>query len=490
MSLTIWDLFKFIYKWKIAIAVAVLISIFATYGYVNSHQTYNSTAILQLNDSCILDGNTPDGTKYDYNEIVSPNVLTDVIDELSLKKTVDSLRTRITITPIVPSTEKEIKEAKEKDGEKYEYFPNTFSITYAGKIGESPNQTRSILEAVVDNYIAFYNQKYAQIASINDVAYSEEMGNYDYIDMAEMMSENVDDIITTMEGYASRDESFRSTSTGFSFADLAKEYKYLEEFNISGIYSDIYRGQITKDKSLLIRRYTQKKEYYMLERINFLDGADVAKTRMDSFSVANENVPNAYNTTTENNDDNLAIIDQVHEDHASKNSTTTYDNLINSYVDNCVGANNLLVKANYCDAVIAKFTAPADETVNTEELTDKIVKNLNGTKSRLTELNKIANSVISDYNNYSSTAHVSPLTGVNYYTTISLAIYLVLVVFIVGFMSVIGVLTYEIIRAFNKKPAEDEEEEEGEVAELNSSASPKTSSKKVKITEVRRKTDI
>ena len=132
MSITIWDIFKYIYKWKLAIALAVVISILGTYGYVNKKQTYNSTVILQLNDSCILNGNTPDGTKFDYNEIVSPNVLTDVIDDLSLKKTVDSLRTRISITPIIPNTEKEIKEAKEKDGEKYEYYPNTFSITYAG----------------------------------------------------------------------------------------------------------------------------------------------------------------------------------------------------------------------------------------------------------------------------------------------------------------------------------------------------------------------
>lgn len=457
MNISVWDIFKYLYKWKLAIVVTVIVSILATYGYVNMKQTYNSTAILQLNDACILDGNAPDGTKFDYNEIVSPNVLTDVIEELELKKTVDSLRTGITITPIIPETEKEIKEAKEKDGEKYEYYPNTFSVTYQGKIGETSNHTRSILESVVGNYIEFYNQKYAKLASINDVAYSEEMGNYDYIDMAEMMSDNIDDIITTMNGYSSRDASFRSTSTGMSFADLAKEYKYLEEFDISEIYSDIYRGQITKDKSLLIKRYTQKKEYYLLERKNFLDAAEVAKTRMDSFSASNRNVPNAYNTTTDNNDDNLEIIDGVHEDYASKNTTTTYDSLINSYVDNCIGANNLLIKANHCDNIIAKFVQPMTDFVDTEQLTKDITENLEDTKSHLSALNKTANAVISDYNNYSSTAHVSPLTGVNYYTTISLSIYILLVTVLAGFVSVIAVLTFEIVKSFRKKEEDTEE---------------------------------
>ena len=134
--------------------------------------------------------------------------------------------------------------------------------------------------------------------------------------------------------------------------------------------------------------------------------------------------------------------------------------------------------------MIAKFIAPVDDSVDTEELTDRIVKNLNSTKYRLMELNKIANSVITDFNNYSSTAHVSPLTGVNYYTTISLSIYLLLVVFIVGFMSVICVLTYEIIKLFRGKPEEDEDSKK-----LVVSNSGNASTKRVKVQAVIKKSD-
>ena len=79
----------------------------------------------------------------------------------------------------------------------------------------------------------FYNYKYAKLASINDVAYSEEMGNYDYLDMAFMLSENVDSIETLLNGYYQGNPKFRSTSTGLTFGDLAKEYGYLQQFKIS-----------------------------------------------------------------------------------------------------------------------------------------------------------------------------------------------------------------------------------------------------------------
>lgn len=217
MNISIWDIFKYLFKWKIFIIAVVIVSILLSYFYVNTHQTYNATAVIQLDDECIKKGDAPDGTKFDYNEIVSPNVMTEVIKELNLSKTVDSLRTRITITPIIPETEKEIQESMEKEGEKYEYFPNTFQLGYSGRGGESAGYVRDILESVVDNYIEFYTEKYAQLASINDVAYSEEMGNYDYIEMADMLTANLDDTISTLDSYYEKDSKFRSTTTGMSF---------------------------------------------------------------------------------------------------------------------------------------------------------------------------------------------------------------------------------------------------------------------------------
>ena len=112
MNISIWDIFKYLYKWKIVIAGVVLISFLLAVFYVNGKQTYNSQIVLKFNDSCISEGKLPDGSAFDAYGIVSPNVLTQVIGDLSLKKTVDSIRSRVTVTPIIPESEKEIQESK------------------------------------------------------------------------------------------------------------------------------------------------------------------------------------------------------------------------------------------------------------------------------------------------------------------------------------------------------------------------------------------
>ena len=462
MNISVWDLFKYIFKWKFIICIVVIAAMLCGYMYVQRGQTYSATAIIRLNDDCILEGKAPDGKTYDSYEIVSPNVLTEVISELSLSKTVDSLRTRITVTPIVPDTEKEIRESKEKTGEKHEYFPNTFSVTYMGRVGEDTQQVRDILESVVNNYIEFYTHKYAKLASINDVAYSEEMGNYDYIDMAIMLSDNVDSIETTLNGYHQKDSKFRSTSTGLTFSDLAKEYKYLQEFKIAGVFTDIYSGQITKNKDLLLKSYIQKKEQYLTERQSFLDAAYTAKNRMDSFSASNKNVPNAYNETTKNNNDDLEIIEDLHDDINPYNTVTTYDELMTKYIDSCIAANNLYLKAKQCDVVIAKFTEPVSGSGNSEYAQNVMYEEIKNINKRFSELNKTANLLISDYNAYASAEHVSPLTGVNYYANMSVALYLLLAGGISGFLMVVVAITVELIRAMKKKEDTEESAEEPE----------------------------
>lgn len=455
MNISIWDIFKYLLKWKFVIAVTVVISAILAYVYVDGQQSYNSTVIIQLNDKSILNGNAPDGTVYDYYEIVSPNVLTDVIEELSLKKTVDSLRERVTVTPIIPESEKEIQKSKEKDGEKHEFYPNTFSVTYKGKSSESTGDVRDILDSIIDNYIDFYNEKYSSKVSINEIAYSNEMGDYDYIEMADMLSENISTTMTTLESCASSHDKFRSSTTGHTFSDLINEYKYIDEFSLPDIYSIIYAGQVTKNKPLLINNYTYKAESYLVEKANYEDAANIAKSRMDSFSKANRNVPNAYNKETGNNDDDLEIIDGVYEWINPNNTETTYDQLITSYVDSSIAANNMQLKADHCVEVVQKFSreaiAPADEaTINA------VAESITAVKNEMTELGKTTQQVIDDYNKYTFASHISLLTGVNYYATMSFYLYALIAVVIGALLSILAVLTIEISGEMKKHYKEEE----------------------------------
>lgn len=448
MKISIWDIFKYIFKWKFFIAFAVIVSFVLSIFYVNMQQSYNAQVIIRYNDSCVSRGKTANETDFDCYEIVSPDVLTAVIGDLSLTKSVDSIRSRVTVTPIIPDSEKAVQASKEKDGEIYEYYPNTFSVSYEGKVGEPESLSRDILDSIVQNYLIYYQENYANQAYINDVSFDGDIGDYDYIEVAEIISDRIDSTISSLEGYYSQDKDFRAPTTGLTFTDIKNDYVHLQEYTVSNLFADIYRGQITKDKALLIQKYTERKEDYQLKQKNFGELAALTKDRMDKFAEANKDVPNAYNNATSDNNDNIALLEDIHgrsETYKIK-TETTYDNLVESYISYAKAENNSRLNAEHCEDVIDKFAKPMTEKVDTQQLTTSIEQQIVDIKAEMAILYHSLSKTIDDYNDTTAAKHIDLLTGVHYYATKSQWLYTIIIVGVGGASSVLIALAFEVYK--------------------------------------------
>lgn len=451
MKLSIWDIFKYIYKWKILIILSVVAAIGLSVIYINKNQSYESQVVIKFNDACIKDGKTPNGSEFDPQEIISPDVITAVIEDLDLKKSVENLRSRVKVTAIIPKTEETRKESLIKEGEEYSYYPDSYTITYTGRVGESPGMVRDILDSIVKNYLDAYVHNYINQIAINDFTFDEDLGDQDYIEVAEIMSNKIDTIISSLGNYYSSDSSFRSSKTGLTFMDIETEYKHLRDFTIPKIYSNIYEGQISKDKVLLIQKYRQRISEYRLQEQNYNDKAAMTKERLDSFAQANVNVPNAYNATAEDVD----IIQDVYGDKEDdRNVTTTYDDLITKYVSDLTSANNARLNAEECEKVIEKFTTEINSDVNAEELTETIKSDIAYTNDKLKSIYTNLNDTINDFNDANAITHISILTGVRYYALKSLSIYAVLFAGAALMMSVLFALAYELIKRYLRESVE------------------------------------
>ena len=130
---------------------------------------------------------------------------------------------------------------------------------------------------------------------------------------------------------------------------------------------------------------------------------------------------------------------------------------MNNYVDKSAEANHRMLEANRCDEIIAKFTKEPDNTVNNEELTTSVTEGLAKTKAKITELAKTTNEIINDYNAYSSTVHVSPLTGVNYYASLTFSLYALIAILAGAFLSIVVALAVEIAKAVKSSEKTDKE---------------------------------
>lgn len=451
MKFSIWDIFKYIYKWKFVIIIAALVSFLISIAYIEMYQSYNAQTIIKFNDSSIARGKTPDEKDFDPYEIVSPDVITAVINDLSLSDTVDSIRSRVTITSVVPETELKIKAAKLEEGEDYAYQANTFSVSYEGKVGASESSSRDILDSLIQNYLVFYQENHASQAYINDVSFDGDLGDYDYIEIAEIISNRIDSTITSLENYQLQDKEFRAPSTGLTFTDIKSEYTHLQDYKVSNLFADIYRGQITKNKPLLIEKYTERKENFELEQKDFESRAELTKSRMDKFAEANKDVPNSYNSTTGENDDNLAIIDDIHSDkYGSRRlkTETTYDTLIESYVSYSKSANNAALDAAHCDSVIEKFSIELDNTVDSTALTKSVEEQIVDIKDEMAQLYGNLSKTIDDYNDKTAASHIDLLTGIQYYAAKSQGLYTILLVAVSTVVTVFCAIAYELIKAY------------------------------------------
>lgn len=458
MKLSIWDIFKYIFKWKLLIAVSVAVAIAMSVLYTERNQSYDAQVVIKFNDACIKDGKNPKNEEFDPYEIVSPDVVTAVLEDLNLRRSVDGVRSRVKVQAIIPKAEEAMQESMIKDGEEYTYHPDSYSITYSGKIGESPGMVRDILDSIVKNYLNAYVRNYVEQITVNDFTFDEDFGNQDYIEIAEIMSDRIDNVITSLDNYYSRDSSFRSSKTGMTFLDIESEYKHLRDFTIPKIYSNIYEGQITKDKELLLKKYKQRIEEYKLTEKNFSDKAAMTKERLDAFAKANIDVPNSYNVTTENNENNIEIIQGVYDDNSTtnKNVTTTYDDLIRKYVSDSTAVNNARLNAKNCESIVSKFTSSDVKNTDKDALTKQIEEDILYTRDKFNSIYNELHETIEDFNNANATTHLSVLTGVRYYATKSVSIYAILFAGAAVMLSVFFAIAYEIFKAYRKENGEEE----------------------------------
>ena len=448
MSISIWDIFRYIFKWKVLIAVMLVISFLGATFYVNANQTYSSKVVIQYEDKCISDGKTLDGQVFDSNEIKSPKVILNVLQDLGYEtKKIESVRENITITPITPKTVENLKEANEKLGEEYQFFPKTFSITFKGN--SSFESTRDILASVISNYFNYYSETYLYLATLNEVDYDLNEKGFDYLEQAEQINENLKQTIDSISSYSHDSAGYRSYTTGLTFDDILKEFEQIEEFNMPSIFSKIFEGQVTQNKELLINKYTERLESNERDMDNLDYKATLTADRMDAFVEASKNVEN--DTAGDNDDDeSRSIIREVEYDHENEvDETTTYDTLITSYANDSVAANNKKIDAEYCKKVISNFEEKKDGSKSYSEYEEEVKSSIADVLDRLQTLYQKANLIISDYNRYIPALHIKKLSDVSYYENLSGTVYKLIAVVAVGVLTCICVCAYEIIKKYS-----------------------------------------
>lgn len=414
-----------------------LLATYAVYFKLSASNSYIASEVIHYNDEQAEQGLAPTGEKLDVNEIKSSAVMSRVVDKMGLTGvySVDSLISRIDITPIEDADKIAQKDAKLEEGEEYIYEPSTFIISFAATSGEGPDFARTVLDEILDVYFEQFSQKYVNVAPANNTIENLNKNDYDYIEMMELIDTSIDNTLTTLYQRMEQNDYYRSTETGVSFAELAADFDYLRQVNVSSLFSKIYKYQITKNKSVLVSDYTTR-----------IDNNNISNEKDESLVEDIVTVIDAYVTKMrESGNTNISyeyILDNLHERNVQDyvgDQTVTYDELIYSWRDRNESKQHAIIDTAYCNYILDTFTsctgncggACASSNLTCTELCDEEYKavreeietEIDTLLNKLTVLYDATTKTNNEYNKYLGASYISVLSSASVRESVNVTLY-------------------------------------------------------------------
>jgi len=431
------QILRYLKKLLPIIVVLCLLATYAVYFKLSTSNTHIASEVIHYNDEQAEKGLAPTGDKLDVNEIKSSAVMSKVVDKMGLTGiySVDSLISRIDITPIEDADKVAQKDAKLEEGEEYIYEPSTFIVSFAATSGEGPDFARTVLDEILDVYFEQFSQKYVNVAPANNTIENIDKNDYDFIEVMELLDTSIDNTLTTLYQRIEQNNYYRATETGVSFSELADDFNYLRQVKVSSLFSKIYKYQITKNKSVLVSDYTTRidnnnisneKDKSLIEDVVTVIDAYVTKMR----ESGNTNISYEY------------ILDNLHERNVQDyvgDQTVTYDELIYSWRDCNENKEHAIIDSAYCNYILDTFTsctgncggACASSDLTCTELCnekyaavrEEVEKEIDTLLKELNVLYDTTMKTNEEYNKYLGASYISVLSSASVRESVNVTLY-------------------------------------------------------------------
>ncbi len=443
---------------------------------VNCLQTYTATLYFKFNHSQAVEDLAPDGvSKLDPYEIQNPVVIQGAIETMNLDSdkvvSVEGIRQHVDVSKVITDLDKEVSESAALLGEKYDVVTTEYRMqyTYDASLGEEFGA--KMFSAVVEEYDEFLLDKYYNKKTIVDFTKTVKDTSADYIDIANVMSTNLESIISYMNDMASSDPDYRSMRTGYSFQDLANIYQNLYDIQYAKYYGNIRAGNLAKDKETVIKSY-QAKVKKLRETWEVNDGIansfkDEIVTFYNSYKAAglynqaNNMQTNLANTNNRDQD--------VLDDSLTRNFINTYDEIVVSYADYATDASDNVRTMEYYNRIIDSYTNDNVPQTTKERLVKLNEGIFNEIAAISAEYCEIANETISEYLDARVNSDLQYLISPEVTTDKPIKL-IAIFVFILAFgVILIGVIVYNISAKHMKNDTlpEEESKEEKKIIDTN-----------------------
>ncbi len=382
---------RFLAIWLVAaIVVGILIPVGTAVFSADQHK--NLTALVSFNYDGIEKGLAPDKTQFDINTIKNPSVIQAALKSLDLPlDSLESIRKSITIEGVIPENaidritmyKSVYEQGNLNAGEKMletSYFPTQYRLTFNySSSGLSGKDAVAVFDRMLTTeYREYFFKSYGFNRALGSAVKALDYSAYDYAEAVDVFNNTMSKMSEYVDTLSSEDTTrFRSTKTGYTFADLSDSISTLKTVDLDMISSYITVNNVTKDKNSLIDYYNFRIETLMRER-----------------SVAMDNL-NTVNNAIETYQQSVTIIYGDGQDPQQyTQGSAEYDNLFKRKID---AQNTVSSKTQQINMYQQRVNALKGKDSASQEKIKKVEKDLSDLNRKINELLDITNETASEY---------------------------------------------------------------------------------------------
>ena len=434
------SLFRYLKQFSLLIFLLAVAGSLAIYRYGKSQQRYSASMVIQYTNVGARDGFTPDGSPLNVEEIYSSTVIDAALKDLGYHSNIDSIRSNCYVEEIVPESKQNLMEVLLDKGEETSYTADTYRVSFVGGSSTSEKYVWNVLDAIIKNYCEFYTEKYVEQRLQNNAATALAEGEYDFIESAQVLEDAVKQMVDYLTAKASDRPYFRSVETGYTYRDLCNIYEHLYKYEIPGLYATILGHAETGDIEVLMNRLTKSCEDLELFIQNRQQQADHLKLLIDNYSDRNKEMMDYHyhNNSGSQEVGTEYILKDVEYDHENYDKETTYDELIQEYVDLNISIRNRIIEKEHNEYLLSVFETSLHtegrSTFSAEEIQSKIDRCAN----LVTEYYQAVEETGRELNRYLSADYLKTVSSINVTTAVNIKLYIAIAVVLFTIVGMVG----------------------------------------------------
>ena len=427
------EILRYLKRFSFLIFLLSLAGSLLIYLYADNKQEYTASVVIKYTNSGVADGYAPDGSKLDVNEIYSSAVISQAMDALGASGKLSNIRSNVTVTPIIPDDQQRINDALIEKGEEVTYFPNTYRVSLVVSGKQGANYARNMLDAILQSYCTYYTEKYVeQKLSLNPSSHLLENG-YDYYECIRILENDTNDMQNFLLAKREHYPDFRSSKTGYTYADLCAIYSSFKKYTIPELYAQVLSGPQIRDGTVL-----QEFLANSIADSNQTEQVDTGRRTsieqlIDEYVQKNAGILESYFTEGGDNVSSNYILGNIEQAGAGDKAQTTYDGLILELVDidKKIAANQ--IDREFLSEILTNFQN-MDFGGTSEEHT-RMEQMINDYEAQLQKYYEIVNVSSKELNLYISADYLKMMSSVRVAPSINVKLYLVIALvlfFVIG----------------------------------------------------------